>query len=96
MLERGPFAPALHEGVGEYLGKLGVHCLLAVGEQSQNIAKGARSSGVPTVYHCADLSAAKALLDKVIRPDSTILVKASRGMALETLTAALMELTQQM
>ena len=37
--------------------------------------------------------AAKTLLEQVIRPDSTILVKASRGMQLEELTAFLMEHT---
>ena len=31
MLELGPFAPALHSGVGEYLGKAGINCLVAVG-----------------------------------------------------------------
>ena len=36
---------------------------------------------------------AKALLEQIIRPDSTILVKASRGMQMEELTAFLMEHT---
>ena len=35
------------------------------------------------------------MLRQVIRPDSTILVKASRGMALEELTARLKELTRE-
>ena len=95
MLELGPFAPALHEGVGTCLGKAGIDCLVAVGEMSEYIAKGARESGVPVVYHCADKSAAKVALEQVIRPDSTILVKASRGMKLEELTACLMELTKE-
>jgi len=95
MLELGPFAPALHTGVGEYLGRSCIDCLVAVGEQAEYIAQGARDTGVPMVYHCAGKDAAKPVLPKVVRPDSTILVKASRGMALEELTAALLDLTQE-
>ncbi len=53
MLELGPFSPALHTGVGECLGRAGIDCLVAVGEQAAYIAQGARDSGVPEVYHCA-------------------------------------------
>lgn len=95
MLELGPFAPALHEGVGTCLGKAGIDCLVAVGEMSEHIAKGAQESGVPLVYHCADKREAKTVLEQVVRPDSTILVKASRGMKLEELTACLLELTKE-
>lgn len=95
MLELGPFAPALHSGVGEYLGKSKIDCLVAVGEMAKHIADGARDSGVPEVYYCTDKDEAKELLDTVIRPDSTILVKASRGMQLEKLTQKLLELTRE-
>ena len=95
MLELGPFAPALHSGVGECLGKARIDCLVAVGEMSEHMAQGARESGVPMVFHCADKEAAKAVLDQVIKPDSTILVKASRGMKLEELTAYLVEHTKE-
>ena len=95
MFELGPFAPALHHEVGECLGKAGIQCLVAVGELAGHIAAGARESGVPAVYHCEDKSAAMAVLPRVVEPDSTILVKASRGMKLEELTARLMELTRQ-
>ena len=94
MFELGPFAPALHHEVGECLGKAGIQCLVAVGELAGHIAAGARESGVPAVYHCADKSAALAVLPRVVEPDTTILVKASRGMKLEELTARLMELTR--
>ena len=93
MLELGPFAPALHTEVGECLGREKIDCLIAVGEMSAYIAQGARDSGVPQVHHCPDKEAAKTLLEQVIRPDSTILVKASRGMQMEELTAFLMEHT---
>ena len=92
MFELGPYAPALHAGVGDYLGKRGINCLVAVGKLSEHMAQGARAAGVPTVYSCADKEEAKAVLPEVVRPDSTILVKASRGMALEELTAQLLTL----
>ena len=95
MLELGPFAPALHTGVGEYLGAAGIRCLVAVGEQAEHIAQGARNSGVPKVICCRDREEAKAVLPQLIRPDITILVKASRGMKLEELTAKLLELTAE-
>lgn len=95
MLELGPFAPALHSGVGEYLGREKIDCLVAVGEMARYIAQGARDTGVSLVFHCDDKEEAKEVLGGVIKPDSTILVKASRGMALEELTARLLELTQE-
>lgn len=95
MLELGPFAPALHTGVGEYLGSVGVDCLVAVGELAGYIAQGARDAGVPQVIHCQTREEAKAILPQVVRPNSTILVKASRGMRLEELTARLLELTAE-
>ncbi|NBI68003.1 UDP-N-acetylmuramoyl-tripeptide--D-alanyl-D-alanine ligase [Pseudoflavonifractor sp. 60] len=95
MLELGPFAPALHSGVGECLGNLGIDCLLAVGKLAEHIAQGAQDSGVPQVLHCQSREEAKVLLPQIIRPDSTILLKGSRGMKLEELTASLLELTRE-
>ena len=95
MLELGPFAPALHREVGECLGRSHIDCVVAVGEQSANIAQGARDSGVPVVYHCRDKEGAKKAMEQILRPDSTILLKASRGMELEELTAWLVERTPE-
>ncbi len=95
MFELGPFAPALHTGVGECLGKARIDCLVAVGELAEHIAQGARNSGVPLVYHCKDKAEAKPVLDQLVRPGSTILVKASRGMELEELTAYLLSITPE-
>ena len=95
MLELGPFSPALHTGVGEYLGQAGIHCLVAIGEQSEAMAQGARDAGVPQVYHCADKGEAMELLPKLLHPDTTILVKASRGMKLEEITEFLVKQTRE-
>lgn len=95
MLELGPFAPALHTGVGEYLGTVGVGCLLAVGDLARHIAQGARDAGVPQVIHCPTREDALKVLPQVVCPDCTVLLKASRGMRLEELTARLLELTKE-
>ena len=95
MLELGPFAPALHSGVGEYLATAGIDCLVAVGDLAKYMAQGAQEAGVPQVYYCGSREEAKAMLSRVVQPDSTILVKASRGMKLEEITAKLLELTKE-
>ncbi len=93
MLELGPFAPALHKGVGEYLGKVHADCLVAVGELAVHIAQGAREAGVPMVYHFRTRQEAIGCLPSIVRPDSTYLVKASRGMRMEEIVEALLKLT---
>ena len=94
MFELGPLAPALHAGIGEYLAKAGIDCLVAVGELSKHIYDAAKAAGVPVCWHCADKAQAKPVLDSVVRPHATILVKASRGMALEELVEYLLTITK--
>lgn len=94
MFELGSLAPALHAGVGEVLGKAKIDCLIAVGELSAHMAEAARNAGVATVIHCPDKQGAKAAIAEQLRPDSTVLVKASRGMAMEELVDELLKLTQ--
>ena len=95
MFELGPFAPALHAGVGAYLGKAGVDCLVAVGEQSRHIYEAARDALVPEVYWYATKEEAQPILAGLVRPDATILVKASRGMAFEDLVEYLKGITPE-
>ena len=95
MFELGSLAPVLHAGVGEYLGKAGIHCLVAVGELSEHMAQAAEKAGVPMVFHCPDKGAAIPVLKDNVKPDSTILVKASRGMAMEELVDYLKRITTE-
>ena len=95
MFELGPYSPALHMEVGEYLGKQGIHCLVAVGDEAKHIAQGAEKSGVERVFYCRTKGEAEKILPEIVKPDSTILVKASRGMKLEELVARLVELTPE-
>ena len=93
MLELGPFSQALHEGVGEYVGRSDVDCLVTVGEQAAWLCRAAERSGVPLCYACSDKEEARAVLERALRPGSTVLVKASRGMALEELVDYLVSIT---
>ena len=95
MFELGPLAPALHAGIGEYLGKAGIHCLVAVGELAKHIYDAAQAAGVPECHYCPDKAAARPVLDGLARPNATILVKASRGMAMEELVDYLLGITKE-
>lgn len=95
MFELGPLAPALHAGIGDYLGKAKVDCLVAVGELAKHIYDAAQAAGVPLCYHCATKEEAKSVLKDVVVPHATILVKASRGMALEELVEHLLTITKE-
>lgn len=95
MFELGPLAPALHAGVGEYLGKAGIDCLVAVGELARHIYEAAVEALVPQVFYCETKEEAKAILPQVLQPNATVLVKASRGMAFEELVADLKGMTEE-
>ena len=88
MLELGDLGPTLHESVGKHVVTCGVDCLIAVGELAEHIYIGAMNAREETGVECywrPTKEEAKAVLDQVIRTDSTILCKASRGMAMEEL-----------
>ena len=95
MFELGPLAPALHAGIGEYLAKAGIPCLVAVGQLAKHIYDAAKAAGVPECRYCEDKEQAKKVLDGLVRPHATILVKASRGMALEELVDYLLSITKE-
>jgi UDP-N-acetylmuramoyl-tripeptide--D-alanyl-D-alanine ligase len=90
MLELGPDAPQLHRGVGELAGRLGIDHLIAIGDHAGELAAGARVAGVG-VSMAADSSEAIAAASDWLRPSDAVLVKASRGLALETVAQALAE-----
>lgn len=95
MFELGPLAPTLHAGVGAYLGKAGIDCLVAVGELSRHIYEAAQGAMVPHVHWCRTKEEAKSILAEEAKPQSTLLVKASRGMEFEELVAYLKEITPE-
>lgn len=96
MFELGSLASVLHAGVGEFLGRSHVDCLVAVGELAKGIYDAAAASDVPECHYCANKEEALPVLEKLLRPGTTVLVKASRGMAFESITEYLKEITKEL
>ncbi len=62
MFELGPLAPTLHAGVGAYLGRAGIDCLVAVGPLARHIYTAAKEALVPGVYWFETKEEARAAL----------------------------------
>ena len=88
MLELGPAARSAHEQVGRQLAAAGVAAVLALGEMAAVAAATAREQGVLTTVACLDHAAAVAALGELLQPGDTLLLKGSRGMAMEKLLDA--------
>ena len=79
MLELGPQAPRLHREVGLYASEAGLDVLIAVGALAAEI----RTEFDGESYAVADAEAAAELLQTLLADGDTVLVKGSRGAALE-------------
>jgi UDP-N-acetylmuramoyl-tripeptide--D-alanyl-D-alanine ligase len=91
MLELGDDAAALHAETGSAAAAAGVDVLIAVGPLSAHTAQAAREKGVNPVVHVDDADAAIRELAATVRAGDLILVKGSRGMAMERAVRALVE-----
>jgi UDP-N-acetylmuramoyl-tripeptide--D-alanyl-D-alanine ligase len=78
MFELGEDTKKEHENVGRQLKNLGIERVYFCGQHMKH-AFDAHGGG----YHAEDTAALKALLSDHMFSDATILIKASRGMALE-------------
>ncbi len=94
MMELGELGPGLHAGVGKFLAKAGIDCLITVGSLGACIADGAEDGSVE-IHRCANQAEAQVVLAQAVHPGSTVLVKASRGMKFEHLVDYLVELTAE-
>ncbi len=93
MLELGEHGPALHEAMGTLVAQSGVHELITVGQLAQHLAEGAQTAGMAAacIHRTLACDEAVAVLTTLRRTGDVILVKGSRGMALERLVHALTE-----
>lgn len=90
MLELGDLSAQRHREVGAFAASLEtVDALLAVGDQARFLYQGAQGGCISQVLYAETKEEAKALLPDLARPGTIFLVKASRGMAFEELTAAI-------
>ena len=86
MLELGEASPQLHREIGRYASERGVDVLIAVGP----LAAHAGETFGGEVHAVPDAAAAAAALAPLLRGDDTVLVKGSRGVALERVAQALL------
>jgi UDP-N-acetylmuramoyl-tripeptide--D-alanyl-D-alanine ligase len=91
MLELGEAAPTLHREVGTLVQHSGIHHLIVLGELARYIAQGAQEAGLAPahIHYATSQEEVLALLQRLQRPQDVILLKGSRGMAMEHLVQAL-------
>jgi UDP-N-acetylmuramoyl-tripeptide--D-alanyl-D-alanine ligase len=85
MLELGPQAPELHRQLGAHAAWRGVDLLVTVGPLAENMLSAFAGDGRAV----ADADAAAEALGGLLRSGDTVLVKGSRGVALERVAEAL-------
>ena len=84
MFELGTDSDALHEGVGRYAKTTGTDMLICIGQNARNIYKGAQGSDMKCFHYETKDSFLKQK-EALLKKGDTLLIKASHGMAFETL-----------
>jgi len=86
MLELGETAAEEHAAIGRFAAQSGVEHLVAIGEYATQITSVAVAAGLPSTraVPAADKAAAVAVVTSDLGPGDVVLVKASRGLALDT------------
>jgi len=92
MRELGSESDAEHQAVGRLVDKLGIGCLVVVGDAAAGIATAAQSDehAGTKVWLVPDPSAASQLLLDHVEPGDVVLVKASRAVGLELVAEELL------
>ncbi|MBC3536129.1 UDP-N-acetylmuramoyl-tripeptide--D-alanyl-D-alanine ligase [Megasphaera hominis] len=83
MLELGEWAQKEHAAIGAEAADLGIDILITLGDLAAGIASAARAKGLTAVYTTATHAEAAARLQELLQPGDTILLKGSRGFAME-------------
>ena len=91
MLELGDGGPTLHREVGCMVSQTNVHTLIALGPAAEHIARGAHQAGMEhdRIHHATSQQEVLNLLTELMQPQDVVLLKGSRGMAMEHLVEAL-------
>lgn len=92
MLELGEYEEQGHREVGHRCAQA-ADLLITVGRRARWIAQGAVEAGLPPAQvHClVDCPQAQSLLRRLLAPGDVLLIKGSRGMAMEAIVQALVE-----
>lgn len=89
MFELGHYAEEGHRDVGRAVVAFGIDRLISIGQHAQWIADEAKNQGMKDVHEFSQVSDALPAIDSLMDVDMTVLVKASRGMHLESVVAHL-------
>ncbi|MBI4277795.1 MAG: UDP-N-acetylmuramoyl-tripeptide--D-alanyl-D-alanine ligase, partial [Armatimonadetes bacterium] len=89
MLELGSLAVAAHRAVGDEMARAQIAGLVTIGDLARHVAERARAGGVPEVVQAGTWQEGVEAITAMLRPGDVLLVKASRGMALERVVEAL-------
>lgn len=93
MYELGDDTVSAHDIVGRYAAERNVDVIIAVGDHAVDIAEGARKvSSVTKIYYFKTKEEIYPLLGDMLNDGDVILVKASRGMALEKIVSKIEEI----
>ena len=95
MFELGAMAPILHTGVGECVGRSHIDCLVAIGDLARDIYRAAQAADKQQCLYFQTKEEALPALKELVKPNTTVLVKASRGMAFEVITDYLKSITRE-
>jgi UDP-N-acetylmuramoyl-tripeptide--D-alanyl-D-alanine ligase len=92
MLELGDEAPGAHADLGALVATSGIDRLVAVGVYAEPMAAAAQAGGLDAeaVGAYPDKDAAQATVLAGLMPGDIVLVKASRGLALDTVAEAIL------
>ncbi len=88
MLELDDFSSLLHEEIGVFLGRKKYDHVFAIGQYADDYKKGflkTSSEDRISIYDAKDISKLKKDIRSFIKKDDFVLIKASRGMKLETI-----------
>jgi len=88
MLELGEFSEEMHEKVGEEVVKNNVDILITVGTKAAYIAETAWTLGMRNTHCCNDYEEALKILHRILKQNTAVLIKGSRGMKLERMVEA--------
>ncbi|MBR6729224.1 MAG: UDP-N-acetylmuramoyl-tripeptide--D-alanyl-D-alanine ligase [Clostridia bacterium] len=93
MKELGEFASSAHKKIGTQAAAFHIDALFTLGENGALIAQGAKEAGMTedSVFSFLEIETLQEALSAFIQKGDVILVKASRAMALERITAFLTE-----
>jgi UDP-N-acetylmuramoyl-tripeptide--D-alanyl-D-alanine ligase len=90
MRELGTHAVDAHRRVGQEAAGRRIDLLVAFGPLASELAAGAREVGGPALVHTERVEEVVDLLYRTLVPGAVVLIKGSRAMAMERITAALM------